>query len=87
MAQENSNTPDTTEEVQATAEEQGTPDTEAAPALNTPALNRAQRRAQARGKTGSGGANAPAAHGGGGRPAGRPGGPAVPVRFPRTGHK
>ena len=87
MAQENPHTPVTTEEVQAGAEEQGTSQTEAAPALNPPPLNRAQRRAQARGKAGAGGGNAPAAHGGGGRPTGRTGGPAIPVRFPRTGHK
>ena len=84
MAQENPNTPDTTEEVQANTEEQGTPDTEAAPALN-----RAQRRAQSRGKAGPGGPTSPATHQGGSHAgaAGRAGGHAGPVRFPRTGHK
>lgn len=84
MAQENPNTPDTTEEAQANTAEQGTPETEAAPALN-----RAQRRAQARGKAGSGGANSPAVHQGGSRPGvgNRADGHAGQVRFPRTGHK
>ena len=83
MAQENPNTPDTSEEVQAGAEEQGTPETESAPALN-----RAQRRAQARGKSAPGGANSPAVREGGNHPAGnRAGGHAGQVRFPRTGHK
>ena len=81
MAQENPHTPDTTEEVQANAEEAGTPETAA------PALNRAQRRAQSRGKTGACGPNTPAAHQGGSHPGGRSGGHAGPVRFPRTGHK
>ena len=86
MAQENINTPDTTEEVQANAEEQGTPDTEAvAPAT----LNRAQRRAQSRGKSSPGGPTSPATHQGGSHAgaSGRASGHAGQVRFPRTGHK
>ena len=84
MAQENPNTPDTTEEVQANTQEAGSPDPEAAPALN-----RAQRRAQARGKTSLGGPTNPATHQGGSHPGagGRSGGHAGQVRFPRTGHK
>ena len=84
MTQENPNTPDTTEEVQANAQEQGTADTDAAPALN-----RAQRRAQSRGKGSPSGPSGPATHQGGSHTgaAGRAGGHAGQVRFPRTGHK
>ncbi len=81
MTQENMS--DTTEDVQADAVEQGTPDTEAAPVLN-----RAQRRAQARGKSGTGGAANSATHpSGAGGVGNRTGGHAGQVRFPRTGHK
>lgn len=74
--------PSLTEEVQAqpeTANEAGT---------ETPALNRAERRAQAKGKkpSGTGATNVPGtggARGGGARPASHVG----QVRFPRTGHK
>ena len=74
--------PGLTEEVQTqpeTANEAGT---------ETPALNRAERRAQAKGKktTGAGAANLPgagAARGGAARPASHVG----QVRFPRTGNK
>ena len=73
--------PTLTEEVQSqpeTANEAGT---------ETPALNRAERRAQAKGKK-PGGANAGlptggASRGGSARPTGHVG----QVRFPRTGHK
>ena len=73
--------PDMTEEVQTQPE--------AAPAsgTETPALNRADRRAQAKGKKAGGtGPNLNAA--GGARGAGKPtSGHAGQVRFPRTGHK
>ena len=53
----------------------------------TPALNRAERRAQAKGKKGSG-SNAALPPGGGIHGAsGRTSGHAGQVRFPRTGHK
>lgn len=72
--------PDITEEVQTQPE--------AAPAngTETPALNRADRRAQAKGKkTGSAGPNL---NTGGGRGPSKPtSGHAGQVRFPRTGHK
>lgn len=73
--------PSVTEEVQAQPEAAGTEGTE------TPALNRADRRAQAKGKKpGSGGTNLPS--GGGARGPSRPtSGHAGQVRFPRTGHK
>lgn len=83
MAQENPNTPDITEEAQANAEEQGTPDAAAAPALN-----RAQRRAQAHGKSGAAGSSNTASRPGSqGGAANRAAGHAGQVRFPRTGHK
>lgn len=74
--------PSLTEEVQAQPEIQNEAGTE------TPALNRAERRAQAKGKggTGSGTNNLPGAGGtrsGNARPASHVG----QVRFPRTGHK
>ena len=84
MTQENPNTPDTSEEVQASAEEQGTTETEA-----SPVLNRAQRRAQARGKATPDAGSGPGSHQGGSIPSAgnRAGGHAGQVRFPRTGHK
>lgn len=72
--------PDLTEEV--------TSQSEAAPAsgTETPALNRADRRAQAKGKK-TGGIG-PSANTTGGRGPSKPtGGHVGQVRFPRTGHK
>ncbi|MGI4790774.1 MAG: hypothetical protein ACRYFS_18240 [Janthinobacterium lividum] len=71
--------PSLTEEVQAQPESEGTNGTE------TPALNRADRRAQAKGK--KAGANPNLTGGGAHGPSGRTSGHAGPVRFPRTGHK
>jgi hypothetical protein len=70
-----------------TSGEEGTPETESVHSDDAP-LNRAQRRAQARGKTNSGGSSNSANPAGGRAGAiGRPGGHAGQVRFPRTGHK
>ena len=74
--------PGLTEEVQAQ------PETSNEAGAETPALNRAERRAQAKGKTttGAGTAGLPGAggpRGGGARPSSHVG----QVRFPRTGHK
>ena len=81
--------PTLTEEVQSehvSVSESGTEN----PALSTeaaPVLNRAERRAQAKGKkgptTGPGQAGAAATRG----PSAKPSGQAGAVRFPRTGHK
>ncbi|MDQ2800269.1 MAG: hypothetical protein M3Y13_11590 [Armatimonadota bacterium] len=54
----------------------------------SPVLNRAARRAQAKNKPGNAASNPAASHNNGARgPGGRPTGHAGPVRFPRTGHK
>ncbi len=83
--------PTLTEEVQSVqsaASESGTEN----PALSTdaaPALNRAERRAQAKGK--KGGTATGLGQAGGGSvtrgPSAKPSGQAGAVRFPRTGHK
>jgi hypothetical protein len=69
-------------EISSEAEQSETADSDAAPALN-----RAQRRAQAQGKKGASAANGlnSRANGSSGGP--RPGGHTGQVRFPRTGHK
>jgi hypothetical protein len=73
--------PSLTEEVQAQPEADDVSGTE------TPALNRADRRAQAKGKKTGAGANS-SLNTGGARGSGKPtSGHAGQVRFPRTGHK
>ena len=73
--------PSITEEVQTQPE--GSP----ANGTETPALNRADRRAQAKGKK-SGGVAGPNSNAPGGRGPSKPtSGHAGQVRFPRTGHK
>ncbi len=72
--------PSLTEEVQAQPEAANTDGTE------TPALNRADRRAQAKGKSGT--KPNTSLNGAGGRGSSKPtSGHAGQVRFPRTGHK
>lgn len=82
--------PTLTEEVQAehiTASDDATENS----ALSTdavPVLNRAERRAQAKGKKGPAAGPGQAGSGGGARGASaKPSGQAGTVRFPRTGHK
>jgi len=78
--------PSVTEEVQAQPEATADTGTEAMSA-DAPALNRADRRAQAKGKK-SGGGTGPSLNAGGGRGPSKPtSGHAGQVRFPRTGHK
>ncbi len=73
--------PSLTEEVQAQ------PDTAPANGTETPALNRADRRAQAKGKK-SGAGPSTNLNAAGGRGSSKPtSGHAGQVRFPRTGHK
>ena len=72
--------PSLTEEVQAQ------PDAEGADGTETPVLNRADRRAQAKGKKTGG--SSPSQPAGGSRGSSRPtSGHVGQVRFPRTGHK
>jgi len=73
--------PSITEEVQAQPEANGTEGTE------TPALNRADRRAQAKGKKSGTGPSTNLGTGGGRGPSRPTSGHAGQVRFPRTGHK
>ena len=82
--------PTLTEEVQSqqvTASDNGTEN----PALSTdaaPILNRAERRAQAKGKKGPSNGSGQTSGGGVTRgPSAKPSGQAGAVRFPRTGHK
>lgn len=71
--------PSLTEEVQAEAA--------SAEGADTPALNRADRRAQAKGKKSGGGPATNMSAGGGRGPSKPNSGHAGQVRFPRTGHK
>lgn len=73
--------PSLAEEVQAQPEAAATAGTE------TPALNRADRRAQAKGKKTGAGVNTNVNAGGGRGPSKPTSGHAGQVRFPRTGHK
>jgi hypothetical protein len=73
--------PSLTEEVQAQPEMPGTNGTE------IPALNRADRRAQAKGKKSATGPNTNLPGGGARGPSKPTSGHAGQVRFPRTGHK
>jgi hypothetical protein len=73
--------PSLTEEVQAQPETPGADGTE------TPALNRADRRAQAKGKKSGTGPNTNLGAGGARGPSKPTSGHVGQVRFPRTGHK
>ncbi len=70
-----------------TEEAQTAPEAAAVPDMETPALNRADRRAQAKGKKTGSGASASLNAAGGRGPAKPTSGHAGQVRFPRTGHK
>jgi len=73
--------PDLTEEVQTQ------PEAATAEGTETPALNRADRRAQAKGKKSGTGPSTNLSSGGGRGPSKPTSGHAGQVRFPRTGHK
>lgn len=74
-------------EAGAAEEVQTQPEAAAAGGTETPALNRADRRAQAKGKK-TGGGTGPSLNAAGGRGPSKPtSGHAGQVRFPRTGHK
>ena len=73
--------PSLTEEVQAQ------PNTNGADGTETPALNRADRRAQAKGKKTGTGTSSNLPSGGARGPSKPTSGHAGQVRFPRTGHK